>query len=225
MLFFRQGDHNQKPTPRLGCPPKLPIDMDFTANLHLARTSGGIIITRLESQAAQLEQEILQLEQRLWRLRSEKARSALRDSDTPNYLNSPKRSAPPPVHRRYSADSQAALNELAAISDEAGRLQGLSEKAEAQLRLAERYGEELDRSLRSSLAQLYGDATRLVERGLDSIQTVDLVSGRQDAREARKALVGRLEDLAMRAKSQLERCDKLMDAQHSALANDAEELD
>ena len=78
---------------------------------------------------------------------------------------------------------------------------------------------------RSSLAQLYGDATRLVERGLDSIQTVDLVSGRQDAREARKALVGRLEDLALRAKSQLGRCDKLMDAQHSALANDAEELD
>ena len=68
------------------------------------------------------------------------------------------------MHRRYSADSQAALNELAAISDEAGRLQGLSEKAEAQLRLAERYGEELNRSLRSSLAQLYGDATRLVER-------------------------------------------------------------
>ena len=40
--------------------------MDFTANLHLARTSGAIIITRLESQAAQLEQEILQLEQRLY---------------------------------------------------------------------------------------------------------------------------------------------------------------
>ena len=128
-------------------------------------------------------------------------------------------------HTGCSANSQAALNELAAISDEAGRLQGRSETAEAQLRLAERYGEELDRSLRSSLAQLYGDATRLVERGLDSIQTVDLVSGRQDAREARKALVGRLEDLALRAKSQLERCERLMDAQHSALANDAEELD
>ena len=30
--------------------------MDFEENLHLARSSGAIIISKLESQAAQLEQ-------------------------------------------------------------------------------------------------------------------------------------------------------------------------
>ena len=184
-----QGAHMQRP----------PID--FEEHVHLARSSGAIIINKLESQAAQLEQartmlwpwlhapasappshfeqEILALEQQLWRLRSDKAREALRDSDEPNYLNSPKRAAAPTVQRSYSAQSQMAIDDLAVVSDEAARLQRTSEQAEVQLRLAERFGEPVDPALRNQLGQLYGDATKLVERGLDGINTADLVSGQQ----------------------------------------------
>ena len=95
------------------------------------------------------EQEILALEQQLWRLRSDKARSALRDSDEPNYLNSPKRAAAPTVQRSYSAESQMAMDDLAVVSDEAARLQRISEQAEVQLRLAERFGEPVDPALRN----------------------------------------------------------------------------
>ena len=175
--------------------------IDFEEHVHLARSSGAIIINKLESQAAQLEQartmlwpwlhapasappshfeqEILALEQQLWRLRSDKAREALRDSDEPNYLNSPKRAAAPTVQRSYSAQSQMAIDDLAVVSDEAARLQRTSEQAEVQLRLAERFGEPVDPALRNQLGQLYGDATKLVERGLDGINTADLVSGQQ----------------------------------------------
>ena len=93
-------------------------------------------------------QDILTLEQRLWRLRSEKARSALRYSDEPNYLNSPKRAAAPTLPQRYSTESQTTMDELALVSDEAGRLQRISEHAETQLRLAERFGEPVDPALR-----------------------------------------------------------------------------
>ena len=100
-------------------------------------------------------QEILTLEQRLWRLRSDKARSALRDSDEPNYLNSPKRAAAPPtIQRRYSTGSQMTMDELAVVSDEAERLQRISEQAETQLRLAERFGEPVDPALRNQRGSL-----------------------------------------------------------------------
>ena len=98
-------------------------------------------------------QEILTLEQRLWRLRSDKARSALRDSDEPNYLNSPKRAAAPTVQRKYSTESQMTMDELAAVSDEAERLQRISEQAETQLRLAERFGEPVDPALRNQCGE------------------------------------------------------------------------
>lgn len=94
-------------------------------------------------------QEILTLEQRLWRLRSDKARSALRDSGEPNYLNSPKRAAAPTIQRRYSTESQMTMDELAVVSIEAERLQRISEQAETQLRLAERFGEPVDPALRN----------------------------------------------------------------------------
>ena len=98
-------------------------------------------------------QEILTLEQRLWRLRSDKARSALRDSGEPNYLNSPKRAAAPTVQRRYSTESQMTMDELAVVSIEAERLQRISEQAETQLRLAERFGEPVDPALRNQCGE------------------------------------------------------------------------
>jgi len=107
-------------------------------------------------------QEILTLEQRLWRLRSDKARSALRDSDEPNYLNSPKRAAAPTVQRKYSTESQMTMDELAAVSDEAERLQRISEQAETQLRLAERFGEPVDPALRNQC----GNACHTMANGL-----------------------------------------------------------
>ena len=41
------------------------------------------------------------------------------------------------------------------------------------------FGEPVDPALRNQLGQLYGDATKLVERGLDGINTADLGSGQQ----------------------------------------------
>ena len=92
------------------------------------------------------------------------------------------------MQRSYSAQSQMAIDDLAVVSDEAARLQRTSEQAEVQLRLAERFGEPVDPALRNQLGQLYGDATKLVERGLDGINTADLVSGQQRSTVQKSAL-------------------------------------
>jgi len=68
-----------------------------------------------------------------------------------------------------------------------------------------------------------------VERGLDGVKTAGLVSGQHDARAGRKELVRHVEGLAVRAKSQVQRCDRVAvwgsQCSSSTWEDDAEELD
>ena len=54
------------------------------------------------------------------------------------------------------------MDELAAVSDEAERLQRISEQAETQLRLVERFGEPVDPALRNQC----GNACHTMANGL-----------------------------------------------------------
>jgi hypothetical protein len=130
--------------------------------------------------------------------------------------------APPPLQKRYSVKSQAAMNDLELIEARLLSLEKGSAEAERELRAAYFQPEQLDPALRDQLAQLYGDVTALVSSGsagtkenpvgtvpLDGFVTGELNSAQGDAREKRKALVGRAEALAARIKTQVARCDKL----------------
>ena len=130
--------------------------------------------------------------------------------------------APPPLQKRYSVKSQAAMNDLELIEARLLSLEKGSAEAERELRAAYFQPEQLDPALRDQLAQLYGDVTALVSSGsagtkenpvgtvpLDGFVTGELKSAQSDAREKRKALVGRAEALAARIKTQVARCDKL----------------
>ena len=115
------------------------------------------------------------------------------------------------------------MDDLAAFTQQARRLQLVSEQCEAQLQRAERVG-EADPALRNELSQLYGDATALVDRGIDGVATADLVSGKGDARKVRRELVRLVEGLATSAKEQVERHDRLAKAD-ARLAEEAEDVD
>ena len=128
----------------------------------------------------------------------------------------------PPLQKRYSVKSQAAMTDLELIEARLLSLEKASAEAERELRAAYFQPEQLDPALRDQLAQLYGDVTALVSSGsagtkenpvgtvpLDGFVTGELKSAQSDAREKRKALVGRAEALAARIKTQVARCDKL----------------
>lgn len=168
-------------------------------------------LREVEQRAAKTEWDIVELEQRRRQL-----------AEMREVAPAPAAAAPPPVHRRYSAESQVAMDDLATLSQHARRLQLASEQSEAELQRAERVG-AADPALRNELSQLYGDATALVDRGLDGIATADLVSGKGDARKVRKELVSLVEGLATRAKQQVERYDRL--ARLARAAEDAEDID
>lgn len=84
-------------------------------------------------------------------------------------------------------------------------------------------------ALRSELAQVHGDCTKLLSTGgalvtvgapplphapaaLDGISTGELVSGQQNARAKRKALVGRAQALSSRIEDQVQHIDQLLAA-------------
>ena len=128
----------------------------------------------------------------------------------------------PPLQKRYSVKSQAAMTDLELIEARLLSLEKASAEAERELRAAYFQPEQLDPALRDQLAQLYGDVTALVSSGsagtkenpvgtvpLDGFVTGELNSAQGDAREKRKGLVGRAEALAARIKTQVARCDKL----------------
>ena len=128
----------------------------------------------------------------------------------------------PPLQKRYSVKSQAAMTDLELIEARLLSLEKASAEAERELRAAYFQPEQLDPALRDQLAQLYGDVTALVSSGsagtkenpvgtvpLDGFLTGELNSAQSDAKAKRKALVGRAEALAARIKTQVARCDKL----------------
>ena len=72
-------------------------------------------------------------------------------------------------------------------------------------------------ALRGELAQLHGSANKLLATRIDAILTSELISGRDDARAKRKALIKQVEKLIEKCESQIKRYDKLR-AQQPTLA-------
>ena len=201
----------------------------------------------LEAEAARLEEDIAQLTATLhgrgWRtdgvrktvpatppLSPQRPEPGLRDTINPAIdptaaaaaASAAAAAVAPPLQKRYSVKSQAAMTDLELIEARLLSLEKGSAEAERELRAAYFQPEQLDPALRDQLAQLYGDVTALVSSGsagtkenpvgtvpLDGFVTGELNSAQGDAREKRKALVGRAEALAARIKTQVARCDKL----------------
>ena len=130
--------------------------------------------------------------------------------------------APPVSARRYSSKSANTLKELAAIEQGMAGSEKLSDGAEVQLGGSP--SRPLLRAIRSELARAHGDCTKLLSTGgalqtvghqlttaaLDVISTGELVSGQEDARTLRKALVVRVEALSSRLEDQVNRIDQLL---------------
>ena len=109
----------------------------------------------------------------------------------------------------YSVRSQQVLDELTLIRARLDSLTSITAEAEAEVYAAKGV---INPAVRDLLAQVYGDVTQLVSSGgtllstgegtmteaLDSISTMALRSGQDDARAERKALVKQAEALAER---------------------------
>ena len=72
--------------------------------------------------------------------------------------------------------------------------------------------EGLPPSLRNDLAQLHGDANKILATRIDAILTGDLMSGKDDARSMRKQLIRDVEALIEKVEQQVVRCDRIREA-------------
>jgi len=175
----------------------------------------------LEAEAARLEEDIAQLTATLhgrgWRtdgvrktvpatppLSPQRPEPGLRDTVNPAVDPAAAAAAasaaaaavaPPPLQKRYSVKSQAAMTDLELIEARLLSLEKASAEAERELRAAYFQPEQLDPALRDQLAQLYGDVTALVSSGsagtkenpvgtvpLDGFLTGELNSAQSDAK-------------------------------------------
>jgi len=102
--------------------------------------------------------------------------------------------------------SGVTLETLEQIEQEVLEMQLACEKAEQTLQTTP--GEQLDPHMRNALAQLHGSANKLLATRIDAILTSELVSGRDDARAKRKALIKQVEMLIETVEGQVKRFDK-----------------
>lgn len=128
----------------------------------------------------------------------------------------------PPLQKRYSTRSRLALDDLDHIGSRLDALEEAAKAALAEVAAAVAQEQPIDPAVRDTLAQVYGDTTRLVSSGgallsvaddvptqpLDGISTTELDSGKGDARTARKAHVNRAEALAERVRAAIALIDK-----------------
>ena len=124
--------------------------------------------------------------------------------------------APPPTTQRapqYSVASQATVETLDKIEADA---MGMVLRADVYAMELEHApsGATLDPSMRNQLAQLHGNANKLLTTRLDAILTGDLVSGRDDARARRKALIKQVEALIERLEGLVKRVDEIRAQAH-----------
>lgn len=104
--------------------------------------------------------------------------------------------APPDrtLSRQYSVRSTEVVDTLDQIELEVAAMEAQLAEADSVLT---RYqpGDELNSQLRNDLAQLHGNANKLLATRIDAILTGELVSGRDDARAKRKSLIKTVEKL------------------------------
>jgi len=116
---------------------------------------------------------------------------------------------PAPPHRltrELSIASRKTVDTLEAIDLEVFDMQRVCDEAEKTLEQTP--ADELDPKLRGQLAQLHGNANKLLATRIDAILTSELVSGRDDARAKRKALIKQVEKLIETVEGQVKRYDK-----------------
>uniref|UniRef100_A0A7S4BWA8 BAG domain-containing protein n=1 Tax=Chrysotila carterae TaxID=13221 RepID=A0A7S4BWA8_CHRCT len=111
---------------------------------------------------------------------------------------------PPAVERKLSKASAQTTTELYEIASELAEMELLSKEAQRTLNTSS----ELPPTLRNDLAQLHGNANKLIATRLDAIITGDLHSGRDEARSMRKQLIQQTEALIERVEAQVKAVDE-----------------
>jgi len=95
------------------------------------------------------------------------------------------------LRRVYSATSQRTLSRIGEIASTISRIEMGFEKVMRELD-----SHEIDvATARDQLAQLHGDAGTVLCNQLDAVETMDLNSGKEDARAERKSLANRCQSL------------------------------
>ena len=119
------------------------------------------------------------------------------------------------LERQYSVRSTEVVGTLAQIELEVSAME--TQLSEADVILAAcKPGEEPDPQLRNDLAQLHGNANKLLATRIDAILTSELISGRDDARAKRKALIKVVEKLIDNAERHVKKYDALKKASPQA---------
>mmetsp|Transcript_19375 Transcript_19375/g.43301 ORF Transcript_19375/g.43301 Transcript_19375/m.43301 type:complete len:180 (-) Transcript_19375:451-990(-) len=112
-----------------------------------------------------------------------------------------------PLQRMLSMRSQETVNTLDEIEQQLLAMKVKSDEADTMFSSPPPEG--LPSSMRNTLAQLHGDANRLLATRIDAILTSELNSGKDDARAKRKQLIGVTESLIDRVEGQVKQYDKL----------------
>ena len=116
-------------------------------------------------------------------------------------------SKPGRMERSYSVRSQQTVDTLQQIEAELAAMKLKCDEADGILKNPPSDG--LPPQLRNTLAQLHGDANKLLATRIDAILTGELNSGKDDARAKRKELSGVTEGLIDRLEGQVKLFDKL----------------
>ena len=111
------------------------------------------------------------------------------------------------MERSYSVRSQHTVDTLQQIEDELAAMKLKCDEADGILDNPPSDG--LPPQLRNTLAQMHGDANKLLATRIDAILTGELNSGKDDARAKRKQLSGVTEGLIDRVEGQVKKFDKL----------------
>jgi len=117
--------------------------------------------------------------------------------------------------RQLSAESVAALARLDDIEEQVARMSAATDQLSVALDKAARgsasdeAADTLDRSLRTQIALLHGDANKLLACQLDAVLVSDLDSGKADARAKRKALTRKAEAIIERLEAEVRRFDEI----------------
>ncbi|KAL1511903.1 hypothetical protein AB1Y20_005184 [Prymnesium parvum] len=107
----------------------------------------------------------------------------------------------------YSMRSQETVDTLQEIESALLDIKRKTQQAEALMN--DPPSEGLPPQLRNNLAQLHGDANRLLATRIDAILTGELCSGKEDARAKRKELIALTETLIDQIETQVKRFDQL----------------
>lgn len=105
----------------------------------------------------------------------------------------------------YSVQSQATVDTLASIELQLAQM--TFKVDEAVKTLDEPAADGIDPQLRGDLAQLHGDANKLLATRIDAILTGELHSGKEDARAKRKHLTQTTEALIVKIEDSVKRYD------------------